>query len=85
MEYHGIASFDATKDVNIHQLIKMVKTHEHEELMKKDSSKLNEEEKHKLRYFYLYYLDTEAWDKKNIDVSLKCIDVDVSTSEKICD
>ena len=85
MECHGIVLFDTTKDVGIHQLIKMVKTHEHKELMKKGSSELNEEEKCKLRYFRSHYLDAEAWDEKNIDISLKGIDIDVSASKKICD
>ena len=66
-------------------MIKMVKANEYLELIKKDTSRLNEEEKYELKHFSPHYLDIEAWDEKNIEISLRDININVSAYQKICD
>lgn len=51
----------------------MEKADKHPELVKKIISELNDEEKRELKH-----LDSEAWDEKNIDISMRDVDVDVN-------
>ena len=84
MKARKVVLYKVTDSISIHLLI-MVKLHKHPDLIKKIQNKLSEEEKYELKYFRPHYLDAEAWDEKNIEISSRDVDVDVSASQKIYD
>jgi len=52
-------------------LLSKLKESEHPLLSKKNESEMNDEEKRKVRYFYLKFLTTEDWSNDKIDETLK--------------
>ena len=74
LEARKVASYEETNGVGIGLLIKMVKSHEHPDLIKKAPNELSEEENRELKHFSPACLTSEDWDDKNLDVTLKNIE-----------
>ena len=61
----------------VRRLVERVNADEYPELVKKTIAELRDEEKREVKGFCPKYLDSEAWDENNIDLSLRDVDVDV--------